>query len=475
MCTTAAGGVNRTNRAMPDGRVRRTVSKVEQAQAQLTKDHRASRLRIVAAASLVAGSISLGGCGGSATHAAGAVPAGPGVSGASTVSTSQCGTKPGVKATGTPIKLGAIVTSQPGVQFTDVPKMAAAYFACVNANGGVNGHPIAYQILTEQSNPAQIAAVAHELVADGALGIVGSMSLLECTVDYAYWQRLGYYQIDAGLAPECYSTPNSAALEMGGRYNADAATQYVIARGAKKVVLDLGRASTTAYSGAGAIAEAKAAHVPVTFIADGVPVQDPGSIAVRDVNDAGPDGAVVISFDTADDLSVLQAAQRLGLEDRVKLWGCTTPCNSDYLAKALGPRWNGKLFVAADLFNPDTDNSPGMQLYKAVLRQYGSAVSGGMGAFSQYGFAIAEITVHALESVHGPYTARSVNQAIENVTNFDDGQQCRPWTYGAYPLHIPDTVGITVTPDNGKMVVAQGCTPLPSIDPQVAAYRRLAG
>jgi branched-chain amino acid transport system substrate-binding protein len=116
-----------------------------------------------------------------------------------------------------------------------------------------------------------------------------------------------------------------------------------------------------------------------------------------------------------------------------------------------------------------------MQLYKAVLRQYGSAVSGGVGAFSQIGFAIAEITVHALESVHGPYTVRSVNQAIENVTNFDDGQQCRPWTYGAYPLHIPDTVGITVTPDNGKMVVAQGCTPLPSIDPQVAAYRRLAG
>ena len=262
---------------------------------------------------------------------------------------------------------------------------------------------------------------------------------------------------------------------MGGRYNADAAAQYVIAQGAKEVVLDLGRASTTDYSAAGAIAEAKAAHVPVTFIADGVPVQDPDSIVVRDVDDAGPDGAVVISFDTADDLSVLQAAQRLGLEDRVKLWECTTPCNSDYLAKALGPRWNHKLFVAADLLNPDTDNSPNMQLYKAILRQYGSAVSGGVGAFSQIGFAIAEITVHALESVRGQYTAHSVNQAIENVTNFNDGQQCRPWTYGDYPLHIPDTVGITVTPDNGRMVVAQGCTPLPSVDPQIAAYRKLAG
>jgi branched-chain amino acid transport system substrate-binding protein len=424
------------------------------------------------ATSLVAGLVALGGCGGSATRA---TVTGASGSPAGTVSTSTCGTRPGVKATGTPIKLGAIVNNQPGIDFTDVPNMVAAYFACVNANGGVNGHPIDYQILTEQGNPAQIAAEAHELVADGALGIVGSMSLLECTVDYAYWQRLGYYQIDAGIAPECYSTPNSAALEMGARYDTDGAMQYVIAQGARKVVLDLGRASTTDYSAAGAIAEAEAAHVPVTFIADGVPVQDPDSIVVRDVDDAGPDGAVVISFDPPDDLSVLQAAQRLGLEDRVKLWACTSPCNTDYLAKALGPRWNHKLFVAADLLNPDTDTSPDMRLYKAVLRLYGSAVSGGVGAFSQYGFAIAEIAVHALESVRGPYTARSVNQALENVTDYDTGQLCRPWTYGDYPLHIPDNVGVTVTPDNGRMVVAQGCTPLPSVDPQIAAYRKLAG
>ena len=37
------------------------------------------------------------------------------------VKTSDCGTKPGVKATGTPIALGTIVTDQPGVKFTDIP------------------------------------------------------------------------------------------------------------------------------------------------------------------------------------------------------------------------------------------------------------------------------------------------------------------------------------------------------------------
>src|ERR1051326_3198710 len=59
---------------------------------------------------------------------------------------------------GPPIVLGAIATNQPGTSFTDIPNMAKAYFDCVNANGGINGHPIKYKIATEQTNPAQVAA-----------------------------------------------------------------------------------------------------------------------------------------------------------------------------------------------------------------------------------------------------------------------------------------------------------------------------
>ncbi|MGH9291316.1 MAG: hypothetical protein ACRDZ6_00870, partial [Acidimicrobiales bacterium] len=69
-------------------------------------------------------------------------------------STSSCGPRPGVKATGSPIRLGGIATDQAGTSFTDITNMAAAYFACVNANGGINGHRIKYYIETEQTNPA---------------------------------------------------------------------------------------------------------------------------------------------------------------------------------------------------------------------------------------------------------------------------------------------------------------------------------
>ena len=107
--------------------------------------------------------------------------------GAATVSASACGTKPGVKATGTPIALGSIDTKEPGTDFSDIQNMAAAYFDCVNANGGVNGHPIKYYPLTEQTNPSQIASLAKQLVTtDHVVGIVGSSSIIECSVDSAY-------------------------------------------------------------------------------------------------------------------------------------------------------------------------------------------------------------------------------------------------------------------------------------------------
>jgi hypothetical protein len=94
------------------------------------------------------------------------------------VSTSSCGPKPGLKATGTPIKLGTINTKQLGTDLTGGSNMAKPYFDCVNANGRINGHPIQYFIETEQTQPSQIAADAKQLVqTDHVLGMVGNFSV----------------------------------------------------------------------------------------------------------------------------------------------------------------------------------------------------------------------------------------------------------------------------------------------------------
>ena len=427
-----------------------------------------------AAAALVAviGTLVAAGCssGSSGTTSAGST------ANAGAASTSQCGTKPGVKATGTPIPLGAIATNQPGTSFTDIPNMAAAYFDCVNANGGINGHPIKLYIETEQTNPAQIAADAKQLVqTDHVVGIVGNTSILECTINHSYWENLGFFVVDSGIAPECYSTPNSAAVNMGPRYSSDGAVQYALSQHVSKIVFDQSNVPGTGYIAAGPAALAAAAHVPIVQLTENVPIADANSVAIKEVNDAGPNGAVILNFTPPEALVILQAAQKLGLEDRVKLWGCSTPCNTDFLAKALGPKWNNKLFVNAELTPPDSTNTPAMRLYKAILAKYGKAVSGGVGSFSQMGFAEAEIMVHALRSVKGAYTVANVNAALKAVSDFDTGMLCQGWTYGDFPMHIPNNVDYTVTPKDGKMVVAKGCTPISSVDPQIAAYRKASG
>ncbi len=354
--------------------------------------------------------------------------------------------------------------------------MANAYFNCVNDNGGIKGHPIKLYIETEQTNPAQIAGVAKQLVqTDHVVGIIGNTSIIECSIDHSYWEKLGYYIIDSGIAPECYSTPNSAAVNMGPRYSSDGAVQYALSQHVSKVVFDQSNVPGTGYIAAGPAALAKAANVPITQLTENVPIADANSVAIKEVDAAGPNGAVVLNFTPPQALVILQAAQKLGLENRVKLWGCSTPCNTDFLATSLGSKWNNKLFVNAELTPTNGTNSAAMNQYQSILKQYGTSVSGGVGSFSQMGFTEAEIAVHALQSITGAYTAASVNAAFKAVQNYDTGMLCQAWTYGSYPTHIPNNADYTVTPKDGKMVTAQGCTPISSVDPQIAAYRQVAG
>ena len=446
------------------------------------------RFRLGLALAAITGVIVIAGCGSSSsstssapaaaasstTAASATTSTSSGSSGAS--ATSSCGSKPGVAATGTPIVLGAINTKQPGTDFTDISNTEAAYFACVNANGGVNGHPIKLQLQTEATQPPQIAAASKLLVStDHVLGMPGTSSILECTIDHSYWEKLGYKVIAAGIAPECYSTPNYADVNMGPRYSSDGAVQYGISQKPSKIVFVQSNVPGTGYIAAGPNALAKAANVPITDLTENVPINDANSVALDLVNKAGSGGWVVLNFTPPEALVILQAAQKLGLEDRVKGWGCSTPCDTDFLASSLGPKWNHKFFVNAELTPPDPTNTPTMNLYKAILTQYGKNVTGGIGSFSQMGFTMGEIATHALESITGPYTVQAVNQAFQNVKDFDTGMLCEPWTFGNYAFHIANNVDYTVTPENGKMVIAQGCTPISADDPQIAAYRKLTG
>jgi branched-chain amino acid transport system substrate-binding protein len=387
---------------------------------------------------------------------------------------SVCGLGNGKKATGSPIKIGAIATDQPGTSFADIPVMAAAYFQCVNANGGIYGHPIKYTWEKEQTNPTQIAALAKKLVGMGVVAIVGNTSLIECSVDHKYWEQKGFYIIDSGIAPECYSTSHSAAVNMGPRYSSDGAAQYVLQQGVNKLVFDQSNVPGTAYNSGGVELIAKAAGVPEESLADDVPIQDANSVALKLVQAAGSNGGIVLNFTPDQAALILQAAQKQGLEDQVKAWACSTPCNTDFLSQSLGTAWDGKLGVNAEL-NLTNAKGPDNQLYLQIIKGYKPALEDGIGSFSQMGFVEARIATAALLSIPqgSKYTIKTVNQAIESVKNFKTDMLCKPWYYGNAPLHIPNNTDRTVTPSNGVMVQKQGCFAISPVDPAIAQVRAI--
>ncbi len=274
---------------------------------------------------------------------------GGGDNAAATSDNPKCGLGNGKKASGAPIKIGGIATKQPGTDFSEIPATAQAYFECVNDNGGINGRPMEYSYETEQTDPGQIASLAKKLVeTEKVLGIVGNISLIECTVNHKYWESKGYYTIGAGIAPECWSTPNSAPVNMGPRYSVDGATQYLIREGVKKLALIQSNVPGTGYIEGGFLKIAKDAGIPTESLKENVPIQDANSAALKAVQAAGDGGGVVLNFTPPEALKILQAAQQQGLQDRVK-WSCSTPCNTDFIADALGDRWEDKLGVNAEL------------------------------------------------------------------------------------------------------------------------------
>ncbi|PWU23627.1 MAG: hypothetical protein C5B48_08270 [Candidatus Rokuibacteriota bacterium] len=406
-----------------------------------------------------------------AAIAAAAGNAPPVGSGKQTKTNSVCGLGTGKKATGPTIKLGAIATKQPGTDFTDIPVMAKAYFDCVNNNGGIHNYRIDYTIETDQTDPGQIAALAKKLTdSTKVVGMVGNTSIIECAVNHKYWEAKGFYVIDSGIAPECYGkTTNYSSVNMGPRYSSDGAVQYVIKQGVKKIVFDQSNVPGTGYIAGGPNAIAKAAKIPIQDFTDTVPLADPNSVAVKLTQAAGSSGAVVLNFTPDQAALILQAAQKQGLTTKVKAWGCSTPCNFDFLAGVLGPAWQNIFGVNAEL-NLVTAPGPDSKLYRQVAAT--TKLGLGLSSFSQMGFTEARIATAALLNMKPPFTAKRVNAAFLGVTNFHTDILCSPWYFGKVPYHLPNNADRTVTP-NGKdrMVLKEPCFKISAADPDIAKVR----
>lgn len=375
----------------------------------------------------------------------------------------ECGLGTGEEATGEPIKLGGLATFIPGVDFTWIPKMAAIYFDCVNANGGIGGRPIEYSFEEAAPDPAVLAALATKLVEeDEVLAIVGNTEILECDINGDYYAEHGYHPIIAGVAPGCFTSPQWSAMNMGPYYSNLGGAQAAVRAGAvgKIVVaspdqpgMDFNNSSVTDF--------ATSEGFESEGILEVVPIADPAGFAQRLVQAAGEGGAVVLNFTGPTVLPLLQAIDDQGLTDTV-IWASSTPPNDPSVAAELSENWNGKFLINAEFNVLDSglpDNDQMLALHEAAGADFP------ISAFSQMGYLIGRATTEALLSVEGDFTVESVNEAIVNIKGFESDMLCKPWYYtNGSSANVSNNTDRTVAPLDGKMVQVEDCFDIAALD-----------
>jgi len=368
----------------------------------------------------------------------------------------ECGLGTGEEATGEPIKLGGIATNIPGVDFTWIPQMAALYFDCVNANGGIDGRPIEYSYEDSSPDPALLASLATKLVEDDqVLGIVGNTDLLECDINGQYYEDNGYHPIIAGVAPGCFTSPQWSAVNMGPYYSNLGGAQAAVRAGAKDTLcvvspnqpgMDFNNTSVTDF--------AKDQGLEGKPFLEDVPIADPAGLAQRLVQDCGEGSGVVLNFTGPTVVPLLQAIDEQGLIDSV-IWASSTPPNDPSVAEALSEAWNGKFLINAE-FNVLDSGLPDNDLMLKLHDDAGADFP--ISSFAQMGYLVGRFTTEALLSIDGDITKESVNEAILNLKGMASDMLCKPWYYqNGSSANVSNNTDRTVTPQDGNMVQQEDC------------------
>ena len=379
----------------------------------------------------------------------------------------KCGLGNKKKAHGTPIKIGTINMLIPGVDFTTIATIVNAYFKCVNDNGGIHGKPIQYIQYQEQLNPAQQSTLAHKLIqSDKVVGIVGNTSFTECGTNWAYYKKMKYTVVGAGVQAECYSKPSFVESNMGPRYSNIGAAQALLKRGAKSLIV-ASPSTISEYADGGVLKLAKKHGIKGKRIPVVLPLTDANSLVTQLVQEAGQGGGVIIDFTPDTAPGIMHAAIAQGVVNKVK-WGSSTPIASAFMAKQFGA-FDNKIFINNEFSNL-TDPRPDSTLWRAINKKYAPTVA--LQAFGQMGYMDAKFATMALMRIKGKVTAAKYNNSMRTLKNVKTDILCKPWYVGNLAYHIPNNTDITVTYNNGKVVLKDKCFAIAPVDNSLVQTRK---
>lgn len=370
----------------------------------------------------------------------------------------KCGMATGKPATGAPIPIGGIVGRTGPADFSSSGDAAAAFFKCVNANGGINGRPIEYSLEDDAWKPEQAAQAAAKLVNDKkVVAMVGSNSFVECAANEATYEKSNTVVIaGVGIPRDCFFSKNYSSTNAGPRLSNLGAVQYMHDKlGVKNVVcISPNIPGVGEFSCDGVKAWGATKGVTVNTVLIDPAALDMTSIVLQAMS-FKPD-LIESSLPRDGVIALLKAAEDQDLGSKVKFGAPTSVYNLEF-PKTIGAYWDDKVYAQLEL-EPFDKGSPDMLNWYAVLDKYADKKIE-RDTFNQAGYLSARWMTEVLLAMDPAKIDRAaVSDALRGMKKgYQSDIACGPWYFGPGVRHNPNHAGSVAVTSGGKWVTKQAC------------------
>lgn len=354
----------------------------------------------------------------------------------------------GGRAAAAPIKIGAISSLTGPVPFPESSAAAKAVFDQVNATGGIGGRKIKYIVADDKADPALAAQAARRLVdQDGVVGMAGSASLLECSVNAAYYAQKRIYAIQGtGVDPVCFNSPNISPVNTGP-FLGTTAMLYFASEVLKDTKVCLIFYNIPAFAGALKQAIARWTAITgkeLTYSDTSLGFTDDPTPQILNAKDKGCQTIVHNGLE-AHAVVWAKALKAQGLKvHEISL----TSVYTDKVAKELTQAGAEGIYANSE-FEPYLSSSPALKQWRALMKKAGVPQT----SFAEGGYLAATFFVQALRSIRGPITRQSVAKALLTLKPIKNPMMGSPYSFGPGKAHNPNRSSKFVQVQNGRWVV----------------------
>lgn len=369
-----------------------------------------------------------------------------------------CGAGTGQAASGAPILVGGIHGNAPPGDFSSATDAAAAYFACLNANGGIHGRPVQYMVENDQWNPELAVQAAAKLVNDTAtVALVGNASFIEMAVNANTYKDNDIMVMASGCAiSECFESSNIVSTNQGPLSSTLGAAMYGVEElGIKSlacVTSNIPNSGIWTCDAANDYMASKGGTGTTIQINPGAPEFN---AAVLEVIASGAD-AVMLALPAPMSLAVMKIAEEQDIVDDYK-WLSPTPLYDLAIPGQVDPVWFGKVFVNAELA-PFEKQGVDAKNWLAVMDAYAKS-DDPRDSFSQAGYLSAKFftqTLMAMEPADIDDRAK-VSAAIRAINGLTSDLLCGPYYVGNADFHMPNRAGHMVKLVEGGFEIVRDC------------------